>query len=383
MTETKRAEETLLRAYAAQLYREYTWIVDAYEIPLRPPLIQVTEHQSTWGSWYADTRTIALSRKLIQDYPWDIVLEILKHEMAHQMVSELRSVRECPHGEAFQEACRRLHVAEWAARAAGEIPDTIEPGSTRVLRPENERLLKKVEKLLSLAGSSNEHEALLAMKRVRELYARHNLESWHRHEEPLFVRKFIYFRKHRIEKQVQAIFSLLIEHFFVRVIFTRSFDAKTLESYRAAEIVGTRENVEMADYVYHFLVEKLDSLWKAFKRGKTTGRTSRRDYQFGVVRGFRRKLNEEKERVLEKAGTRLGISSTMALVHRGDARLREHVRALHPILVTRRSRTTYRDAQAFQAGLKDGKAIVLRRGLSSSTERGRLLPTGVAGDEIG
>jgi len=167
-------QQDILRAWTDRLYTEYENILFHYRIRLNTPLIRISELTATWGQWAQLTRTITLSHRLIERHSWDVVVEILKHEMAHQLVDE-RLGGDDLHGPVFRKACNMLGVADWAAKASGELPQEIPSWRNLAVTPEEERLLKRVEKLLSLAASTNEHEATLAMQRVRELYARHNL----------------------------------------------------------------------------------------------------------------------------------------------------------------------------------------------------------------
>ena len=57
------------------------------------------------------------------------------------------------------------------------MPGNIAPVKHRVLSQEDEKLLRRAEKLLALAESDNENEALVAMERVQELYTKHNLKK--------------------------------------------------------------------------------------------------------------------------------------------------------------------------------------------------------------
>src|SRR3972149_2709928 len=59
------------------------------------------------GLWIPETRTIQLSLKLLRDYEWKAVEYVLRHEMAHAVVSEIFnfSLPGVSHGEAFKKAC--------------------------------------------------------------------------------------------------------------------------------------------------------------------------------------------------------------------------------------------------------------------------------------
>src|SRR5436190_6614352 len=83
--------------------------------------------------------------------------------MGHQFVDEVLGIRsETSHGETFRRVCAERGID---ARAAG-VP---------VVERE-ERTLDRIRKLLALAGSSNQHEAEIAMRRAHELMLRHNVE---------------------------------------------------------------------------------------------------------------------------------------------------------------------------------------------------------------
>ena len=56
---------------------------------LLPPQLGLTSVATKLGLWLPATRTILLSESLVMDRPWGVVLEVLKHEMAHQYVHEI------------------------------------------------------------------------------------------------------------------------------------------------------------------------------------------------------------------------------------------------------------------------------------------------------
>jgi len=369
-------EEELRRQWIKRLYLEYDYFCQEYRLRMRQPLIRVESLQSKWGTWDPSIRTITINSELIKRHPWDTVLEILKHEMAHQMVSEMRYTSR-PHGLDFLEACRILRVAKWATGASGAISDE-EPGwNDRVLGAEDEKLLRRVEKLLSLANSSNEHEALLAMQRVQEIYARHNLGRLRTHQEAALVTLTINLRKKRIDRLVSTICLILGEHFFVRVIFGHIYDAKDLCDYRSVELIGTRANVLMAEYVYQFLREKLDFLWDRYRQRSGVDGRARQDYMLGLLTGFRKKLTDGTDEVMGSAAGELAPEETKALVALGSREVDEFVRYRYPRLGRRRWSTGYSDQESYAAGVEEGGRIVLNKPLEDrATNRGLMLPGG-------
>jgi hypothetical protein len=387
--------EELLFLWTEKLYEEHAGLAWQYKVKLPRPVIRIAELQRDWGSWDPLTRTLTLARRLIEGYRWDVVLEILKHEMAHQMVTDVLGGDTAPHGPIFARACEAMRVADWARTATGALPEVLptEPTFRRAPltdRPEDDRLLRRVEKLLSLAASSNEHEALLAMQRVQELYARHHLSRLRELAEARAAGRAgaengaggrggavvlaLHLGRKRVDRLDSMICSILNEHFFVRVIHGKLFDAHELCDYRTADLVGSRENVLMAEYVFHFLRGQIAALWEEFRvRTRAAGNT-RQDYMLGLLSGFRGKLSEEKELIVRAADRSLSRSECRALVALGEREIEECLQRVHPRLTTRRWSASYRDASSYSAGVAQGRNIVIHKGVGGDRgNRGRLL----------
>ncbi len=130
--------------------------------------IELSDAASRLGRWVPDVRTIEIARRLVLEQPWGVVVEVLKHEMAHQYVHEvLGAVDESAHGPAFRDLCERLGID---ASAAG-MPAAA--GTT----DEDARVLERIARLLALAESANVNEAQAAMNAAQRLMLKHNLES--------------------------------------------------------------------------------------------------------------------------------------------------------------------------------------------------------------
>lgn len=361
--------------WTKQLYREYDNILFQYGVKLRQPLIRITDVGATWGTWDAKLRCISIARRLIERHAWDVVVEILKHEMAHQWVTDHYGDGGAPHGERFLTACRRLGVADWAARASGDLPAEIVHWKERALSPDEERLLKRAEKLLALAASANEHEALLAMQRVRELYARYNIDRIRAGLKDGMVHLVVTRRQKRTSQAESMIYSLLTQFFFVKVVMGTRYDAADCCDYRIAEILGTRENVLMAEYVYHFLWNKAHALWDDYRQRHAAPGNARPSFLLGVLVGFREKL--AKQEAAASAAPEVPREEARALVARGDAELEAWVEQRYPRLSTRRFSTTYADNGSFVAGHSEGGRLTLNRPIERSDGvRGRLLGAG-------
>src|SRR5438874_1745456 len=102
----------LLAALVRALRREYDLINwNHLRDALRPPSIVLSDAESRLGQWTADDRTIEIGKSLALGHPWGVVVEVLKHEMAHQYAHEVLDARgERAHGEAFKRACELLNI---------------------------------------------------------------------------------------------------------------------------------------------------------------------------------------------------------------------------------------------------------------------------------
>jgi hypothetical protein len=84
----------LTAALEAALVRELRaawWQVNEayFRSGLKMPTLELVAGRSHLGRWVQGTRTIEISRPMVLEQPWGAVIEVLKHEMAHQYVHEV------------------------------------------------------------------------------------------------------------------------------------------------------------------------------------------------------------------------------------------------------------------------------------------------------
>ena len=351
----------LSAALEAALVRElrgaYDWENHArFGNRLSPPVIVLADAASRLGRWVQAARVLELSRALVLDAPWPHVVSVLQHEMAHQYVDEVLGVRdESAHGETFRQVCEERGID---ARAAG--------APVAAAGAEVDRVLERIRKLLALAGSANQHEAEIAMRRAHELMLRHNVEQAAARATREFEVRHLgdpLRRGTRVEADVVV---LLAEFFFVKVIRVPVYLPRLGRRGQVYEIVGTRANVEMAQHVHAFLLATADRLWRD-NRGdaRVRGGRDRLSYQCGVVRGFAEKLRAERSELRGHG-----------LVWRGDVRLDGYYHARHPRIATRRR--TFQLDGAHAAGREAGRKVVLHKPVADGPGGGGPRLLGVA-----
>ncbi len=366
----------LTRLWTKQLYREYAHILHWYDLTqAMAPVALAIAPITNYGEWRPATRTIVMADHLIRDYPWNVVLEVLKHEMAHQYVHEVlgrQSAR--PHGESFQEACHRLGVPAWAASASGTLPPEIGHAITRHLSAAEERLLRRAEKLLALAGSHNEHEAHLAMQRAQDLFMKHNVALLRVRQGSDMTYTILRLKRKKIWTYEKRITSLLVRHFFVYIVHFTEFDPAHCTNYKALDMMGAPENVAMAEYVFHFLQHTAEELWD--EHVKAHPRAHKPSFQRGVIQGFDEKLQETKMEATVPQDKGMATQDVTALVAAGSALIENTIgRQRWPKIVRRGAGSGRFDTRSFEAGEAEGQKIVLHKGISASHgNRGRLLP---------
>jgi len=360
------SDSELHRSWARVLADEHELICRAHRVPLTAPVIEISRSKRICGWWNARTRTIAISSHLISCHPWAVTVNILKHEMAHQACSELWQSSQPPHGPDFKRACEMLGVPEEYRSAGGELPP-VDAGLPGAVDAGGHPLLRKVEKLLALAGSANEHEAALAMSKANELMARHNLLLRAAADSQGYSFVTINRRRKRVEAWQRAIIRILQDFFFVRAIIADSYEPLDDETYKVIELFGRRENVEVARYCYRFLEERINTLWENNRhlfQGRT--RTEKNSYHLGLLDGFHGKLRGDERARAERDETAPSPAPrpTSALIVAGDAGLERLIRLRYPRLRTVRRAGPKIYKSTFDQGKEEGKKIVLHRGVT-------------------
>lgn len=318
---------------------------------LRPPTFLLSDAESRLGQWSRADRTIEISRRLVLTYPWGMVIEVLKHEMAHQYVDEvLAELGETAHGRAFAHACMRLGIdpaASGLPRAEGPIPD------------EEARVLSRIAKLLALAESPNRNEAELAMRQAQRLMLKYNLEAARARDKKEYSFRHLGEPTGRIQAHNRQLAALLGRHFFVEPIWVSIHQPLFGTAGKVLEVCGTHANLEMAAHVHDFLLNTAERLWREHRKEARLGSDRlRRSYLVGVMRGFEEKLDAQSKEQQQEG-----------LVWIKDPGLAGFLRTRYPRQENRRS-ATRTNPEAYSAGKRAGRTIVLHRPVTSGTSSG-------------
>jgi hypothetical protein len=325
--------------------------VSRFRAALRPPVIELAQASGFLGRWSLSTRRLELAREFVLSSSWGAVVEVLKHEMAHQYAHEvLKATDETAHGPAFRETCKRMGIDA----AASGIPAS----------DATEKVVERIARLLALAESPNAHEAEAAALAAQRLMLKHNLDE----QQAKSVRNYNFRQlgtpNGRVGEADRILAMILAKHFFVEVIWVGAFRVSDGKRGSVLEICGTPPNLAMAEYVHAFLTHSSEQLWREHKKThEISGNRERRTFLAGVMAGFADKLSLD-GRTHREAG----------LIWLGDPELDGFFHRRHPHVRNVRHSGSRR-TETYGHGRAAGRQIVLRRGVEgATTTRGRLLP---------
>lgn len=232
------------------------------------------------------------------------------------------------------------------------------------------RIIERIKKLLALAESDNESEAKLAMDRANEMLVRYNLSS----SQVLSggdMQTFTMDGEFQFAPmEDKFILTILERHFFVKCLYNRIDTGRfTSAGHRVVMqnllLIGTPMNVEIAVYVYGYLMVNFRSLWKKYKHATDSTERSRQAYYVGLFNGINEKL----------AGTRQKVEQETGLVWVGDKAISDYVKKSYGKTDTKKKSKVHHDSEATEAGIKDGNGLDIRAGLkkSESQQSGKML----------
>lgn len=223
--------------------------------------------------------------------------QVIRHEIAHYITSIVYGSTILPHGPEFKAFCTTMG---WDAEVSSaticlEIAES-------AVDTEESAICRKVKKLMALAGSSNSHEAELAMIKSQQLLLSHNIEMARidKQDDEVVVLKRILQQKKENAK-IRAI-ARILETFFVSTVYNRS------EEYLYLEILGSAANVEVAEYVAGVLTVEMELLWqRAQKESHLKGHIAKNSFFLGLARGYCEKIHALKREYAQEAATALMV----------------------------------------------------------------------------
>ena len=302
---------------------------------------------------------IGINRELFYRARPEVLDNVLRHELAHLytflLYPHLEQVS-TSHGREFQEVCLKFKWGKEVSCASGSLS---QGGSLEAQSDEFDKILRRIQKLLSLAGSNNPHEAESATLKANELLLKYNIQAlegeghfWNSSEQEVFVKCVATAKRHNT---LLSSLSQILNHFCVQCISQYGHKQVSLQ------VVGSRLNVELADYVAKYLLYEFEHLWKKTKRENPhlKGITQKNSYLRGLAAGFIERLEKQK--------TNTPHTHKKSLM-RLQEDLQEQVKLAYPRLSFARSNQIKVDPHTLSLGTKHGSQISVNAALEKSSK---------------
>jgi len=294
------------------------------------PLHFVTfEHPSKLGYFQSDLFEIGINKAFLFESE-EKLLDLLRHELAHYLTFIEQGPHVPHHGKAFHAICRRYGWNTEISRAVIKIEKVTQ----------NEKLLDKVRKLLSLAESPHQSEAEAATMKAQELLIKYNLDLRERGDTMHLLRIL---PQKRSSTKLHAISSIL-RTFLVHPVFNHGKGCVYLE------LLGEKVNVEIAEYVAHFLDQKFEFLWNQAKKEnpKLKGLASKNSFFRGLSKGYLRKTQTHSKALIKM-----------------ENQLIETAHRVYPHLCSTKSLSKHHEIAAIM-GQKKGKSLIIQNGIKAN-----------------
>ncbi|MDR2198251.1 MAG: SprT-like domain-containing protein [Deltaproteobacteria bacterium] len=355
-----------------------------------PPDTIFTTGSKNWASFDPADSTISLSEELILRHPWHVTESFIAHEVIHHYLfktSGKTGDEYGTHSDEFRRLGELLGVHPFYLTDSVEsVESTPFPMADTVngnFDPKVSAILSKLDKIMALASSAQSAEAESALAAAARLLAKYNIEALELEQRKTRLGYLIIpLNRCRVAGQTLLIEAILRDHFSIYAVRKQTYHPVRNRHEWTIEISGRPENILFAEHVYHFLNERIDTLWKkySYKTG-ATGRTSRYSFQIMLLNGFARKL-EEASKALENKELTGGAGKHSELILLKDQDFAAYIAKRYKnVVVSKVKFTKVKDYESGKAGLEMGKRLQvskpLRNGSNANPSSGmdsRLLP---------
>ena len=308
--------------------------------------IVVFEDTKKIGFYDSSSYTIGINKQLMYEANDGTLKNIIRHELAHYLVFIIYGEMSF-HGQEFYTICRRYG---WGSEVAKAYSNIIEDNKIHQNKG-HEKLLEKIKKIFALASSSNPHESQAAAAKANELLLRHNLQNLRPEgdEEEACLKRVLTARRSNAK---MVCIGQILETFFVRPVFNKG------RSIVYLEILGTRGNVELGEYVAHFLDQELDRLWKQHQKENPflKGVIMKNSFFYGLAKGYTQKIKQSNDKSLNRKELVVIKNNLQKYVDMVYGRLRS--------TVGRGKINPYSE----KLGKNAGKSLTIRQGIKGSRE---------------
>ncbi len=329
-----------------------------------------------WGEWRKNSRTIVFSIKLLKNFEWLAVEHVMRHEIAHQIVDEVFCMPANPHGQLWEKACLIVNIDP------NRCSSSIFLGQFKSAAPSP--LIEKVQKLIIHGNDKavTQDESELFIAKAYSLMTKHNisLKDIQGVGEQVYISRPVgpLVSSHR--SWLGEVACLVSKYYSVKTIWTHCGAKKRIEFF------GEPGNLDVAEYVFHALLNQSEILWNNYKRehqekiktdidyrsqfsgwdGRIRKKISKTAFMRGLLFSYEQKLSKTKKDVIENIS-----AMDKAIILSNDGSLKESFKRQYNPRNLGRAVSSY--GNGWDRGFSEGKNLVLAKGVSSGDGGVKLL----------
>jgi hypothetical protein len=218
---------------------------------------------------------------------------------------------------------------------------------------------------MALSSSPNQFEAEVALQKAHHLMTKYNIKTVAEERQSEYALRPVGLAWGKIPSYVSIISNIVKEFYFVKTIripYSHVRGMKTTKNgYKTIELFGKPENLEIAEYVFHFLLTQGEILWAKFKseRAFIRGIYSKTSYLTGLYMGYQQKLEDEHDVIEEELD-----EESYSLIRKGDKVLSEMYNRQHPRIHS--IKVARHEGGGFRAGHEAGRNLQFRPGVTNN-----------------
>lgn len=326
----------------------------------------IVETKSTLAYYSTEFNSISLSEVLITSADEEFIKNILRHELVHVLCYESnpQDFERAPHGPQFHYFCGKLNYGPKVSQATANIPASNSSSNTANKTQQEidfEKMMEKVQKLLSLSKSSNLHEAQSAAQMANSILEKYNLDVYYfekkysqensSKKEHTTYSEYIFKRAKRDVKLVSI--GGILTNFWVEIIYC----SRDQGAYLCA--IGEKHNIEIAKYIAGFLDIEFERLWCIASNNNPSlkGLRAKNSFYDGIREGYSSKIKEAQKKSKKSDPEIMNALTTI------EKKLQESVKLVFPKLGTVQSSRLI-NRESLQLGIQAGKNLTIQTGIS-------------------
>ena len=217
--------------------------------------------------------------------------------------------------------------------------------------------MRTIRRLLALSSSPNRHEAEAALVKAQELALKYNISL----SKAPKRRRYAYRLLDRPRKRWPS-YTWTILHTCEQLHQVHYIRWGLRGGESVVELTGVPENLDLAEYAYHYLVHAGELEWQRYRqRRELHNNRQKLSFMLALYSAFDKRLARQRQ----------DLVTSQALVLHPDRELFAFYRKRHPYISTG-SHTGHQDhPDAGEAGARAGSRLQIRPGLGGEADEGR------------